>query len=84
LFDSRVSFECCKENYMLVAAVWSVKIGRIADSTSLQNIELWMELDTHTDTTVLGKSCLVIQDFNKTVSVLGWDASVGSTECPTV
>ena len=69
---------------MLVAAVWSVKIGRIADSTSLQNIELWMELDTHTDTTVLGKSCLVIQDFNNTMAVLGWDASVGSTKCPTV
>ena len=74
---------CCKENYMSVATVWSVKIGRIAASTSLQ-IESWMELDTHADTTVLGKSCLVIQDFNKTMSVLGWDASVGSTECPTV
>ena len=43
-----------------------------------------MELDTHDDTTVLGKSCLIIQDFNKTVSVLGWDASAGSTNCPTV
>jgi hypothetical protein len=69
---------------MLIAAVWSVKLGRIAASTSLQNKESWMELDTHADTTVLGKSCLVIQDFNKTVSVSGWNASVGSTECPTV
>ena len=43
-----------------------------------------MELDTHADTTVLGKSCLLIQDFNKNVSVSGWNASVGSTECPTV
>ena len=69
---------------MLVAAVRSVKIGRIAASTSLQHNESWMELDTHADTTVLGKSCLIVQDFNKTVSVSGWNASAGSTECPTV
>ena len=43
-----------------------------------------MELDTHAGTTVLGKNCLLIQDFGKTVSVLGWNASAGSTECPTV
>jgi hypothetical protein len=43
-----------------------------------------MELDTHADTTVLGRSCLLIQDFNKNVSFLGWNASLGSTECPTV
>ena len=69
---------------MLIAAVRSIKIGRVAASTSLQNMESWMELDTHADTTVLGKSCLIIQDFNRTVSVSGWDASMGSTECPTV
>ena len=69
---------------MFVAAVRSVKIGRIAASTSLQQVESWMELDTHADTTVLGKSCLIVQDFNKTVSVTGWNASAGSTECPTV
>ena len=43
-----------------------------------------MELDTHADTTVLGQSCLLIQDFNKNVSVSGWNTLVGSTECPTV
>ena len=69
---------------MSVNAVRSVKLGRIASSTTLQNNESWMELDTHTDTTVLGKSGLLIQDFNNNVSVLGWNASVGSTECPTV
>jgi hypothetical protein len=40
-----------------------------------------MELDTHADTTVLGKNCLLIQDFGKAVSVSGWNASAGSTEC---
>jgi hypothetical protein len=43
-----------------------------------------MELDTHADTTVLGKICLLIQDFNKNVSVLGWNASVGFTKWLTV
>ena len=69
---------------MLVATVWLVKLGRIAASTKIQNTESWMELDTHADTTVLRKSCLLIQDFNKNVSVLGWNASVGSTEFSTV
>ena len=69
---------------MLVATVWSIKIGRIASSTSLQTSESRMELDTHADTTVLGKNCLLIQDFGKSVSVSGWNASAGSTECPTV
>ena len=64
---------------MSIATVRSVKLGRIAASTTLQNTESWMELDTHADTTVLGKSCLLIQDFNKNVSVLGWNASFGST-----
>ena len=69
---------------MLVATVWLVKLGQIAASTTLQNNESWMELDTHADTTVLGKSCLLIQDFNENLLVSGWNASVGSTECPTV
>ena len=43
-----------------------------------------MELDTHAGTTVLGKNCLIIQDFGKAVSVLGWNASAGSTKCMTV
>ena len=68
---------------MSVATVRSVKLGRIAALT-LQNNESWMELDTHADTTVLGRSCLLIQDFDKNVSLSGWNASVGSTECPTV
>ena len=69
---------------MLVATVRSVNLGRITASTTLQCNESWMELDAHADTTVLGKSCLLIQDFNKNVSVSGWNASVGSTKCPTV
>ena len=69
---------------MSISAVRSVKLGRIAASTSLHNKESWMELDTHADTTVLGANCLIIQDFNQTVSVSGWNAADGSTNCPTV
>ena len=69
---------------MSIAAVWSVKLGRIAALTSLHNKESWMELDTHADTTVLGAYCLIIQDFNQTVSVSGWNAADGSTNCLTV
>jgi hypothetical protein len=65
-------------------AVWSIKIGRVIASTSLQIKESTMELDTHADTTVLGKSCLLIQDFDRTVSVSGWDATTGAKDCPTV
>ena len=42
-----------------------------------------MELDTHANTTVLGKNCLIIQDFNQTVAVSGWDTSTGTTNCLT-
>ena len=69
---------------MSVAVVRSIKIGRIVASTCLHNQESRMEFDTHADTTVLGRHCLLIQDFNKTVSVTGWDASAGATECRTV
>ena len=43
-----------------------------------------MELDTHADTTMLGKHCLVVQDFNQLFNVLGWDSTLGTIECPTV
>ena len=69
---------------MSVKAIRSIKIGRIVASTSLQIKESTMELDTHADTTVLGKSCLLIQDFDRTVSVSGWDTTTGARDCPTV
>ena len=52
--------------------------------TSLHNQEVQMELDTHADTTVLGRNCLLIHDFDKTVSVTGWNVSDGATKCWTV
>ncbi len=69
---------------MSIATVRSVKIGRIIASTSLHHSESLMELDTHADTTVLGRNCLIIQDFDRSVSVSGWNAAVGTTECRTI
>ncbi len=43
-----------------------------------------MELDTHANTTVLGKHCLVTQDFNRPVDVSGLDSTLGTIECSTI
>ena len=37
-----------------------------------------MELDSHADTTTLGKACVVLQDTGRTVTVQGFDGSIGS------
>ena len=37
-----------------------------------------MELDSHADTTALGKGCVVLQDTGRTVTVEGFDGSIGS------
>ena len=37
-----------------------------------------MELDSHADTTALGKGCLILQDTGRTVTVRGFDGSIGS------
>ena len=33
---------------------------------------------------MLGQNCLLIQDFDKTVAVTGWDSLAGATKCWTV
>ena len=43
-----------------------------------------MEIDNHTDTTVLGSNCLPIHYFKILVDVSGWDASAGIVGCPTI
>ena len=69
-----------------LAAIRTVKIGRrivSAISPQINNIST-MEIDNHADTTVLGRNCLPIQDYNRPVDVSGWDESQGSVECPTI
>eukprot|EP00957_Ditylum_brightwellii_P138780 10578742-Ditylum_brightwellii.AAC.1 len=41
-------------------------------------IESSTELDSHTDTCVVGKNCLIVQEFDRYVSVTGYDPALGS------
>jgi hypothetical protein len=48
------------------------------------NIETALELDSHADTCVLGRDALIILDYNRPVSVVGYDESLGSKTYQTV
>ena len=37
-----------------------------------------MELDSHADTTAMGKGCVILQDTGRTVTVEGFDDTIGS------
>ena len=67
-----------------MAAICTIKVGRVQSATSLHINDYAMEIDNHADTTVLGSNCLSIQNFGRSVDVAGWDASAGSIECPTI
>ena len=41
-------------------------------------VELSTELDSHTDTCVVGKNCLIVQEFDRCVSVTGYAPALGS------
>ncbi len=40
--------------------------------------ETTLELDLHADTCVLGRDALIILDYNRPVSIVGYDESLGS------
>jgi hypothetical protein len=46
--------------------------------------ETTLELDSHADTCVLGRDALIILDYNRPVSVVGYDESLGSKTYQTV
>jgi hypothetical protein len=46
--------------------------------------ETTLELDSHADTCVLGHDALIILDYNRPVSVVGYDESLGSITYQTV
>ncbi len=46
--------------------------------------ETTLELDSHADTCVLGRGALIILDYNRPVSVVGYDESLGSKTYQTV
>ncbi len=48
------------------------------------NHETTLELDSHADTCVLRRDALIILDYNRPVSVVGYDESLGSKTYQTV
>jgi hypothetical protein len=42
------------------------------------NHETTLELDLHADTCVLGRDALIILDYNRPVSIVGYDESLGN------
>ena len=77
----------CRElvdGYTKLAAICTIKVGRVEAATSLQSNESTMEINNHADTTVLGSNCLPIHHFEISVDVSGWYASSGSVKCPTI
>ena len=48
------------------------------------NHETTLELDSHANTCVLGRDALIILDYNRPVSVVGYDESLGSKTYQTV
>ena len=57
------------------APVHSVRIG---SSWSMPINEVRVELDSHADTCVVGRNCLVINDHCRPVNVYGFDPADGS------
>ena len=43
-----------------------------------------MELDSHADTCVLGRDCLVILDYDRPVQVVGYDPALGAKTYQTI
>ena len=56
---------------------------KVANS-SINSDKTRLELDSHADTTVLGKGYLVVHDFDRPVNVTGYDPEDGSKVCRTV
>ena len=54
----------------------TVRIYNVA--TSSLNEEHSTELDSHADTCVVDKNCLVTDTYDKTVSVTGYDPKLGT------
>ena len=65
-----------------IAPIFTVRIQAV---TSFQgDDESRMEIDNHTDASVVGKNCLVIHDHECPVQVTGYDLKDGSKQFRTV
>ena len=55
----------------------SFNVSTTSKSNILLKSEHHTELDSHADTCVVGRNALIIQDFNRTASMTGYDPSLG-------
>lgn len=60
-----------------------LKIAQL-NTESPHDVESFVDLDTHTDNTVLGSGCLLIHDTGRRVDVSGFATVLGSIELPIV
>ena len=53
-------------------------------SLASNNIDESLELDSHADTCLVGKDCLILNDYEGPVMVYGYDRSLGTKSFFTV
>ena len=59
-------------------------IIRILSSLASNDIDKSLELDSHTDTCVIGKDCLILSDYEIPLTVYGYDRYLGAQPFCTV
>ena len=57
---------------------------RMLSSLACNDIDTILELDSHADTCVIGKDCLILNYYERTVTVYGYDRSLGAQYFRTV
>ena len=60
-----------------------IRPRRVSTLTS-NNKEISLELDSHADTCCVGKDALVVYDYDRPVTVSGYDPQLGSRDFKTV
>jgi hypothetical protein len=59
-------------------------VSNVALKLSDQISETTLELDSHTNTSILGRHALITLDYNRPVAVVGYDKALGTRVCQTV
>ena len=77
--NSQGNFHLVNERTFHLAPIHSMKIGSL--SLDAGDREVRMEMDSHADTCVVGKeTALIVQDFDRSVRVFGYNKDVGTPE----
>ena len=67
-----------------VSSVRHIDIRRMGILLSNNTNETSLELDSHADTCCVGKNALIVYDFNRPVTVYGYDEALGPQTFATV